>query len=249
MIYLGFHGCFGWLHCRQDSKNGDVAILLCPALNHDALNSHHAMRLLADQLAEAGYPTMRFDYPATGDSCDLDALAPDFGSELWAVWLNSIHKAADLLLRKTGAQKLVFCGLRIGATLAAVAAERRNDVVGLIFLAPVLKGQSYLRQIWIESRLQSQTTPPMQDGIRFQELNFSPETVKAIGSVDLRRIAVPKFANIAIFSQTQTALLDECCQAWEMSGAKLFRSNFQGLEPMLVLNIEDEKAHPRFDLS
>ncbi len=247
MTPIAFDGCTGWLHRRHDAETGSIAILLCPALNHDALNSHHAMRLLADQMAEAGYPTMRFDYPSTGDSVDLDTLHKEHGSELSEIWVNSIILAADFLLRVTGARKLIFCGLRIGATLAAMAAQGRNDIVGFVFLAPVLKGQSYLRQIWIESKLQNEASDSMQNGITFQELSFNAATVRAMGRFDLRQWIAPSSADIAIFSQTENNLLNECCRNWSESGARASCFNFEGLEPMLSLNIEDEKPTPRFN--
>ena len=69
-IPVAFDGCFGWLHTPPDGLARDTAVLLCPGILKDAMLAHCSWRLLADRLAEAGYTTLRFDYPGTGDSCD-----------------------------------------------------------------------------------------------------------------------------------------------------------------------------------
>jgi len=244
---ITFNGVFGWLHEAAGASNHGVAILLCSGLNHDALNAYHAHRLLAEQLAESGYPTLRFDYPHTGDSEDVDGLDANPGIDLWQIWLDSVNEAADILRRSTGASSLVLCGLRIGAMLAALTAEKRDDVVGLVLLAPVVKGQSYLRQIWIEAQLHDRTIPPIKDGILFQDIYFNQKTVGAMGAADLRDAVFSSNPKIAVFAQSQSRLLDECCSAWASRGRDVFRAGFAGLEPMLSMNVEDNKGHPNFD--
>src|SRR5476651_2484753 len=70
MTPVSFDGCFGWLHIPPARLNSDTTVLVCPPLGCEALRSHRSLRALADDLATAGYPTLRFDYPGTGDSCD-----------------------------------------------------------------------------------------------------------------------------------------------------------------------------------
>ena len=59
-----FDGCTGWLH----SAPGRTAILLISPWGYEALCMRRAWRMLADALAAAGYPTLRFDYRGTGDA-------------------------------------------------------------------------------------------------------------------------------------------------------------------------------------
>src|ERR1700759_493614 len=61
-----FNGLFGWLHSAPKDLKNDTAVVICPALNLDALHSHHSLRVLADRFASGGYSTLRFDYPSTG---------------------------------------------------------------------------------------------------------------------------------------------------------------------------------------
>jgi len=225
-------GTFGWLHTDASAVGGDVAVLLCAALNRDALDSHQAMRLLADQFAAAGYPAMRFDYPGMGDSCDIEQLGTD-AVEHWAAWQESVHNAADWLLGATGASRLIFCGLRAGAMIATLAVERRDDVAGLILLAPVLRGQSYMLQLAMEAKLQGKSRATLGGGLDFQELHFSAETVNRFKQADLRQARLPADCQVAVFSQSESSLLAACAQAWSEQGAEVACHGFCGLEPML----------------
>jgi dienelactone hydrolase len=238
MTPVVFNNCFGWLHSSEASAASDVAVLLCPGLNRDALDAHYPLRLLADEFATAGYPTMRFDYPGTGDSCDLADVDGESG-EYWAAWQQTVAAAADWLRGSTGA-RLVFCGLRFGALLATLAAEQRDDAAGLILLAPVLRGRSYMRQLSVEAQLQSGAAGSASDALDFQELRFSAETVAAISQVDLRQARLPSGCEVGVFSQSESGLLNDCAQAWARGGANVTCASFDRLEPMLHHNIQGE---------
>ncbi len=226
------NGCFGWLHGPVDragaALGGDVAVLLCPALGWDGLHAYHGYRILAEQLAATGYPALRIQYPGTGDSCDLPP-----GGEHWELWLRTVHDAADWLKASTGARRLILVGLRLGSTLAAVAAADRADVDGLALLAPVLRGKSYIRQMDMEARLEGSAPPAPESGIELHELRFSPQTVERIGGLDLRRTKLRAGLNVAIFSQAPSQLADNCAQAWTASGVTVHCAGFDGLEPLL----------------
>lgn len=230
------NGNFGWLHTRPhagpDAAGGDVAVLLCAGLSRDALDAHQAWRLLADEFAAAGYPAMRFDYPGIGDSCDIERLGAD-PVEHWAAWQESVHNAADWLVGATGASRLILCGLRVGATIAANAAECRDDVAGLILLAPVLRGNSYMLQLAMEAKLQGKPRAMSGGGLEFQELHFSADTVSRFRQADLRQARLAAGCRIAVFSQSPSSLLAACSRAWAGRGADVTCHGFDGLEPML----------------
>lgn len=246
MTPLNVNGLFGWLHALPTHSQSDIAVLICPALTLDSFDLHQPLRVLADGLAAAGYPTMRFNYPDIGDSIDI-VNSQHWGKEHLEAWQQSIHEAADWLRGSTGARHLVFCGLRIGATLATLAAEQRNDVAGLILLAPVLRGRSYLRQLWIEAGMQNGPVPPLSEGLDFDELHLSAETVRLISQVDLRHANLPSGQPIAIFAKPDSKLLIECVEAWTNKGAEVTRIGFEGLEPIIRDYVESE--HPSADTS
>lgn len=163
---------------------------MCAGIGRDATSGDMALRLLAVDLACAGYPTLRFDYPGTGDSLDLD------GKDPCAPWLASIDAAADFL-KQTGVRQLVFCGIRLGALLAASTARQRDDVGAVVIIDPVTSGNRYLRELEIKWRLlvnASATDSASEvDGLRFESGPDAPLRALSLLSADAmpaRRILV-----------------------------------------------------------
>lgn len=112
------------------------AVVICPATGHEYERSHRCLRQLALQLAKAGHHVLRFDYRGTGDSTgEYDQYGP-------VDWKQDIHSAIDECLQLSGRKPLCVIGLRLGATLAALAAAERKDVESLVLYAPVADGKS-----------------------------------------------------------------------------------------------------------
>jgi pimeloyl-ACP methyl ester carboxylesterase len=225
MQAVGFDGCFGWLHQATESIGGDTAVLLCAGLGRDASTAHRSFRLMADSLAGAGYPTLRFDYPGTGDSGEVD------GTECWTAWQRSIQAAVDWLRDSTGARRIVMIGLRIGATLAALAASTRDDIAALVLLEPVLRGKSYVNQLTVEARLRNSMAAASDDSLTVADLDAG--TVGSLRQVDLRQATLPPGCAMLICSQFRTPVLAACLDAWRDTGAPIACENLTGLEPLL----------------
>ena len=236
-VYVGEN--FGWLHTAGAAAGGDVAVLVCPGLIRDRLDAHHGLRLFADALALAGYPAMRFDYPGTGDAAEATG-------EPWAAWLDGVHAAADWLRAATGARRVVLVGLRVGATLASLVAERRDDVAALALLAPVLRGRSYLQQLQIEARLQRNETSPADRGIELHEVCFGQETIERLTRVDLRHVRLAPGTAVGMFLQAPSKPASECAAAWGGQGSEVAVLDFAGLEPLLRHNDAGEGEPPDF---
>ncbi len=220
-----FAGCFGWLHTAAAMNS--VAVVLCAGIKTDAMTGHRSFRLLAAALAAAGFPTLRFDYPGTGDSLD-----PPADAQHWGLWQRSIHQAADWLRRQTGATRLVLIGLRLGATLASVVASQRDDVAGLVLLAPVMRGRSFMRQLGVEAKMHDPAAQAA-GGVVLHELRLSARTVGLISQVELAKIRLPPLCRVAICTETASPVLATCLAAWRNAGALVDSEDFTGLEPML----------------
>ena len=115
---MSFAGCFGWLHTAAASGGSDTAAVLCQGIGRDASMAHRSFRKLADQLAAAGVPALRFDYRSAGDSCDAE------GEESWNAWYGSLCSAVDWLRAGTAARRVVLIGLRLGWTQRRVRLAR-----------------------------------------------------------------------------------------------------------------------------
>jgi uncharacterized protein len=132
----------GALHLSPRLRPRSVAVLLCNPFGEEAVRAHRAYRVLARRLDEAGYPTLRFDYAGTGDSSGDSA---DFGI---ADWVDDIALAAETLRRDSGHARVALVGLRLGATLAALCAQRGLlRPAHLLLWDPVIDGAQYLRDL------------------------------------------------------------------------------------------------------
>ena len=146
---VSFSGCSGWLH----EGTGDIGVVICSAVGHDALVSHTTVRKLAIGLAQAGYPTLRFDYPGTGDSEDVVGADPVTG------WMRGIDEAISFL-RGTSVRRIILCGVRLGALFALVKAAEHGDVDDVVMIDPVTSGALFLRELGIAASLNGHQTNP-----------------------------------------------------------------------------------------
>jgi pimeloyl-ACP methyl ester carboxylesterase len=133
---IAFGGRFGWLHPGQ----GPHGVVICSPFGHEEPWCHKGIRYLAEELSAYGIPALRFDYLATGDSAGVDGDAHHFDA-----FVSDIVAAVERL-KETGVTSVTLCGLRLGATLAALA-SRRCEVDSLVLLAPVTRGRAYLREL------------------------------------------------------------------------------------------------------
>jgi len=130
---------FGWLHVPTDGR-ARTGVVVCPPFGQEYLKAHYALRRLARQLEDRGFLVLRFDYDGTGDSAGSGA---DPGRV--EAWLSSVRAAIEYV-RKEGVHETALVGMRIGATLAAVAAERDGEIDELVLWDPCSSGRSFLRE-------------------------------------------------------------------------------------------------------
>ena len=133
---------FGALHAPARLRARSAAVLLCNPFGEESARSHRIYRALAVQLERAGYCVLRFDYGGTGDSMgSSDAVSVEG-------WIDDVESAAGELRTASGARKLVAVGLRLGATLAALATARHGfRPRHLVLWDPVIDGAAYLREL------------------------------------------------------------------------------------------------------
>ena len=181
MTPLVFEGCFGWLH----PAGGRRGVVLCGPYGNEALTTHRAWRGFAERLAAAGLPTLRFDYPGTGNSAGGEE---DPGR--LPAWIAGIHAAVATLRAGAGVEEVALVGLRLGALLAAAAArEVPGGVAALALLAPAPSGRAFVQELRALALLgdRPEGTPPAvtADGIDSGGFRLSPETAEALRALDL----------------------------------------------------------------
>lgn len=122
-------------------------MLLCNPFGEEAARSHRIYRVLATQLERAGYATLRFDLSCTGDSSGeaRDATIDQ--------WLRDLATAAAELRAISGSPRVALVGLRLGATLAALATSRGSlRPRHLLLWDPVINGAGYLGELAAQHR-------------------------------------------------------------------------------------------------
>ena len=197
-LYFGAPGAelFGWMHDAPEGSSSAFGLLVCSPFGFDEICAHRSLMHLAAASAAAGIPTLRFDYAGSGDSC-----GDEFEPERLTAWVRSIHQAADQLKSVSRLQRICLVGVRLGATLAALAAAERDDVIGLVAVAPVVKGRDYVRELRILGQATATDSSISRIGDDLLEsagFVLTRDTVQALQAVNLRTLTKAPAPNVLI---------------------------------------------------
>jgi uncharacterized protein len=179
---------------------GRNAVALCYPFGQEYLRSHRALRELCHQLSQAGHHTLRFDYSGCGDS------AGSASDCTVAHWLQDIEAAVTELRESAGTDRVALLGLRLGGTLAAVAASRGLRLNRLVLWDPVVSGREYLDELKEAHRkfIQGRPRPPaLQERDPPQEVlgTALPPALRAgIAELDLLGLKEPPAPTVLLVS-------------------------------------------------
>lgn len=129
---------FGIYSPPSGRSQRDVVVLVCHPAPQEYMRSHWALRRLAARLADEGFHVFRFDYYATGDS------AGDSAAASLAEWRQNVVGALDEARDVSGVRRACVVGFGLGATLAAQATLRVQD---LVLWEPVVSGSAHLSDL------------------------------------------------------------------------------------------------------
>ncbi|CAN5508162.1 hypothetical protein BH11MYX1_BH11MYX1_06620 [soil metagenome] len=229
----GFFGSprarFGWLH-----RGGPTALVIVPPFGYEAVCSHRALRHLAEGAAAAGLTAVRFDLDGTGDS-EGDDLEPD----RLGAWLASIDDACNLA-RTAGAQQIVLAGIRLGATLAVVAAARRDDIAGIVTIAAVASGKALVREgRALQMQLQLEPAPagatvPGDDLHEVVGFAQTAETRAALGQLDLLKTPRGPAPAMLVIDRDDLAPNDKLVAALRALGTTVEQVRLPGYVEMML---------------
>jgi pimeloyl-ACP methyl ester carboxylesterase len=226
MAPVSFGGRSGWLHQPAKLFEGAAGVVLVSPLGRDARCAHRPMRLLADRLARAGYPTLRFDHLGQGDSLDL-AEQDDALTE----WLGGVRAAAAFLKAAVGISHVVLGGVRFGATLAAMASPEIEQVDGLMLLAPVVSGKAWLRELRLAGAMSGTASEAASQagGLEADGLALSPAAARSLTALDMTTVDLPA-SQVLLFAQNQSvAALGAHLRG---RGAAVSEHAFAGYDPL-----------------
>lgn len=121
-------------------RPGAPLVLFCNAFAEN-YSEWRAEVIGARMIAERGYPAFSYHPRAHGDSTGNPEEMTFEGL------VDDAMAAADHALRRSGASRLVWVGIRFGALVAAEAMRRRRDAVGLALWEPVITARDHFRKL------------------------------------------------------------------------------------------------------
>ena len=123
---------FGLVTMPDEGISGDTGVILLEGTHAGTttLGRNRVWVSLAHSLADAGYPTLRFDYAGSGESLP--------GPERHDIRRPAVDAFARGVehLRERGVQRVVAVGTCFGARTAMVGALEEDAISGLVLLAP-----------------------------------------------------------------------------------------------------------------
>jgi exosortase A-associated hydrolase 2 len=139
---------FGMLHTPAGTPR--LGFVTCHPFAEEKLWSHRVFVSTARALAQAGHAVLRFDFTGAGDSAgDTSQASLDF-------YLQDLTAAIGELERRVpGLERIGLIGLRLGASVAALLAERaaederlaRLRAAPLILWDPVVDGEAHFQEL------------------------------------------------------------------------------------------------------
>ena len=135
---------FGVHHAPEGAEVRDGAVLLCPSLGHEYIAGHASLTQLGQHLARQGLHVLRFDFYGCGDS------AGDIEDASVEQWIEDVGTALQELRDTSGSRRVSVIGLRLGASIAALAAAQMQSAGGpeiqaAVLWEPVVSGSEYLQ--------------------------------------------------------------------------------------------------------
>jgi pimeloyl-ACP methyl ester carboxylesterase len=210
----------GIYHPPRGAGVGDRGVLLCYPGPQEYMRTHWAFRNLADLLTRAGLHVFRFDYYGTGDS----AGASDAGS--LAQWLDDVALAAAELQDVAGVTRISLVGLRLGATLAALACRGGLRARELVLWEPVVNGAAYLeelRQVERTRNLHHLYPTGGDPGGELLGYPFPPSLAQAMGALNLLESAPEGVERVAVVASQAREPYRALCAAWKAPTPELLQ--------------------------
>ncbi len=132
---------FACYYPPQGNIMRNCGVVICHPMGQEYIRSHRAFVQLAHHLSALDYPVLRFDFSGCGDSAG--------NSEQGSIrlWIKEIAAAVEELKTGCNLQNMCLIGMRLGATLALVAASETCEVDGIVLWDPVTRGGDYLEEL------------------------------------------------------------------------------------------------------
>ena len=212
----GAEQLFGFYHDAHPSVRRDAGVVICGPLFEEYSRAHRTLRLMAVRLARAGFPVLRFDYFGCGDS------AGDLEDASVTRWLEDIAKAANELKTRASVSRPLLVGVRFGATLAALAANRREDFRAIVLWDPIVSGKSYLNAMRIEhDRWREARGQALQANDGVQGYPLTEALTSEVAEIDLLATQTRPAEDMLVTENGETRQQEPLARHLEAMGARV----------------------------
>jgi pimeloyl-ACP methyl ester carboxylesterase len=192
---------FALFHEAAQGRPDATAVLICPPFGWDDICSYRPRRTWAEYLAEAGHPTLRFDFPGTGDSSG----SPRDPDRVQA-WSKAVVSATSWLRERTGRRRVAAIGMGLGGLMASKAVADGASIDEIVLWAAAARGASFVRETRAfalmedtdASDLDTQRLDLLPEGFMWAGgFVLSAETAVALGQLDLTELSFPPSSSLS----------------------------------------------------
>jgi alpha-beta hydrolase superfamily lysophospholipase len=239
----------GYYHPPAAAAAGPRAgVLLCAPAGYEGICCQRSYRELAERLAAEGFPTMRFDYHGTGDSA-----GDDRDPRRLEAWIASVLAALAALRSLSGSEEASLFGVRMGGTLAALAAAEDGRVQNLAVWAPCVKGKAYLREMRAFQEMSKQRLagapdhPPLPDGdMEAGGYLLTNETVDSLSRVNLLELRRAPARDTLLLPREDAAENLALADAFRRLGSRVTEESVPGYSDMMTDQLASKPPHKAF---
>lgn len=230
---------FAVLHEPQAGARQRTGAVLCAPFGWEEICAHRSFLRWAEAFANAGFPALRFDLPASGES----AGSPRDPGRLGA-WTSAVGAAASWLKSDAGCDRVVAAGVGLGGLLAYLAAADGEAIDDLVLWSVPAKGETLVRELRAMAMLaadQAEPPPgfevpaPVSGDLEVWGYLLAGETAADLKRVDLTERELPGASGrrVLLMGRDNSAPDERLLAHIEQSGASVTSSPGPGYEPML----------------
>ncbi|MBL8097674.1 MAG: alpha/beta hydrolase [Anaerolineales bacterium] len=234
-IEMGKDVLLAWCHLPEHPT--DHAVVICPPVGHEFVNSYRGLRHLADGFAEKGVTTFRMEYQGVGDSSGLDT-DPDRLQK----WLDSIEQVVKFIKEKCNIQKISLLGLRMGATLASMISNK-IEIENLMCWVPVVEGRRYIREM-LALQKTGENADLDVDSTTLEGGGFliTRETMNELLSISLAKI-IPNAKHVFLFNTDDLPIPNQLIETWSNQNFQFEHKTLSGYAEMMATPHNSKVPH------
>ena len=174
---------FFWHNLPADINNRNTAVIIIGPIGPEYMHCFRSIKYLCDELALAGYHSIRYDPIGMGNSSgDL------LDDNIWHQWITTPQKLSDYVKESYGITNIILVGLRSGC-LVLSEVQKNMPLHSAVFWYPYTHGSAYIRDI------------QLLDSMLYQDNNLTNNTTLNGGGYPLSDTLQNDIKNINLLSE------------------------------------------------